>query len=332
VKAGISQKTVLKVFPDLFPYFPYMRCSTKGDEEGIRISELKSDGIFSRWFVRAGKCTEGNTRNGTPLINIPEEILEDMNRMYDSAYEGEMLIEEDGKVLPRQVGNGIINACFIHGTRELESNQKMKINLWDMLPEEAYWEGKCTIPRIDRLTNLWDSINSCITGDRIQLTPYRIVKNKAEADEHYREMLALGLEGTITKSVDAIWKDGTSKDQIKKKVEEVVELRAVELIPAKEGSRNEGTFGSILCRSECGLLEVAAKGFTDKMRLDIFENWSYYKDKVIAVKSNGPLPPSKSNPLWSLFLPNFEEWRDHEKDTADDLQYILDVFDSSKEK
>jgi DNA ligase-1 len=332
VKAGFKQKTILSIWPGLFPYFPYMRCSTKGDESGTRISELKSDGIFSRWFVRggfAGKSMEASTRNGTPLINIPEYTKGCMDKLPDSVYEGEMLILEDGKVLPRQVGNGIINACFIHGTRDLESNQTLKVNLWDILPEKDYWKGKCIIPRFNRLRTLEGYLN--LVGGGVELTPYRIVKSKEEADEHYREMLALGLEGTITKSLDAIWKDGTSKDQIKKKVEEVVELRAVKLIPAKEGSRNEGTFGSILCRSEDRLLEVAAKGFTDKMRLEIFENWGYYEGKVMAVKSNGPLPPSKSNNLWSLFLPNFEEWRDKEKETADDLAYILSVFNYEEE-
>jgi DNA ligase-1 len=324
VKAGISAKSILSVWPDLFPYYPYMRCSSKGEVPFPAISELKGDGIFSRWFNRE-KGIEAKTRNGTPLINIPDYVISDFSEIKQAVYEGEMLIEEDGKVLPREIGNGIINACFLHGKRDLESNQKLRVQLWEIIPEKDYWVGLWAVPRATRLFALEDQLMRA-NLESLFLTPYRIVNSRKEADDYYREIVAAGGEGTIDKDMDAPYKDGTSKGQIKNKVEEVVELRAIALIPGGEGKKNENTFGSILCESEDGLLRVACTGFSDKLRLEIFENWDYYQYKVMGVKSNGPLPPSKTNPLWSLFLPRHEDWRCNDKDTADTLERIKEVF------
>ena len=332
VKAGISEKSILEIWPKLVPYFPYMRCSSKGELSAKRLSEVKGDGIFSRWLQKEkttaplGSLLNAHTRNGTPLINLPKDLYKEFTRMGEGAFEGEMLIEEDGKILPREKGNGIINACFIHGKRDLLPNQSLKVQLWELITIEEYWAGLSLTPRLERLSNLEERILEADT-ESIFLNPYWIVTTHQEAVDHYNEVVAAGGEGTIGKELDAIYKDGTSKDQVKMKVEEVVELYARKLVPSKEGSKNENTFGSILCESACGKLKVAVTGFSDKLRLEIFLNWDYYQDKVMGVKSNGPLPPSKSNPLWSLFLPRHEDWRDTDKNTADTLERIWEVFD-----
>lgn len=333
IKAGISIGSIKAVWEELVPYFPYMRCEKKGTLQAPYLSELKSDGVFSRWFVkhdRRGTDITANTRNGTPLINLPEYMLSDFEELDTAVYEGEMVIYRDGVLLPREIGNGLINKYFIHGSKNIPSNEKLHVVLWDKLPEEDYWKGLCETRRIDRLEDLEDLISY---GDvsAISLVPYQISNSEWEATAFYQAQLAAGLEGSIDKDLDAPWKDGTSKLQIKRKIEEIVELRMVALKPAREGSKNESIFGSLLCKSECGKLRVAATGITDEMRQYIYDNWEFLKGTVTSIKGNFVMPPSKSNPLYSLFLPRFVELRNHEKDTADTLEEIIEAFDQNKE-
>lgn len=325
VKCGINEKTILKVFPNLFPVFPYMRCSSKGEVKYPAISDIKADGLFSRWIVRestGGKEVTAHTRSGTPLINIPQEVINDFLEMPLGVYEGEILIQEGEDVLPREKGNGLVNAYFISGKRDVAEDHKLYLQLWDTLPEEDFWAGKYDKGREIRLAALQGIINYC-SPKNISLIPFKVVNNKREAMEHYQEVVSKGYEGTVIKEMDAIWKDGTSKGQVKNKLEEIVELRIVGYNPAKEGSKNEDTFGSLLCESRCGKLKVSATGIKDDMRRWIHENKDYCLDKVVSIKSNGPI---QNNNEYSLFLPRFVELRDHDKTEANTLEEILEVF------
>ena len=52
------------------------------------------------------------------------------------------------------------------------------------------------------------------------------------------------------------------------------------------------------------------------------------KGQVYAVRANGLMRPSDSNPLHSLFLPRFSEER-LDKPVADSLQQIKDQFEAA---
>ncbi|MDB4311985.1 hypothetical protein N9937_01005 [bacterium] len=339
VKAGISAKSILEIWPDLFPYHPYMRCSSKGDI-GEGISELKGDGIFSRWVntkcdnpdIQHHWCNvKGMTRSGSPLINLNPMFLLEWTTMPEGVYEGEMLIEEDGKILPRQIGNGIINAVFIAGKKDYnkeiaEKGRKVIVKLWDIITLDEYQARLSTTRREERLANLENALEQRDNKHHLQVMEYEFVKDHAQAVDHYRRMRLRGEEGTVWKHKDAPWKDGTSKYQIKMKVEEAVEGRCIGFRPAAEGSKNEDTFGSILYESECGKVQWAATGLSDSLRKEIWESRDYYLGKIGTSKSNGLTPPSKSNKLWSLFLPNHVEWRDKEKTSANTLEEMQEVF------
>ena len=147
-----------------------------------------------------------------------------------------------------------------------------------------------------------------------------------EAFAHYNELIEAGFEGTIIKRLDGIWKDGTSKEQVKLKIDCDVEVRMRELNPGK--GKNAATFGSVRCESECGLFEVNVSGFKDDARQDLFDNWEAdYKNNVITIRINNIMRPTKNNPKHSAFLPRFIEHRD-DKNVADSLERIQLQFAS----
>lgn len=325
LKCGISDKTILKVFPNIVSYFPYMRCSTSGTVDYPALSEEKADGIFCRAIVTQGEVALVNTRQGSPLVSLPVDFLDAIRELPTGVYEGELLLKGDEEVFAREVGNGLINKYFIKATLQCPRIISCVYQMWDMLDPDVLTKKVDKTPRITRLNNLEAAVDSVALNKMLEVIPYKVVNTLEEAKAHYQELLAEGKEGTVLKDMNAIWKDGTSKHQIKMKQEVVVELRAIDLNPAATGSKNEDTFGSILFRSECGLLEVNVTGIPDAQRKEIFDNWNYYQNKVASVKANG-IMHSKTRKPHSLFLPRFVEWRDADKTVADTFEYIEEVF------
>jgi len=124
---------------------------------------------------------------------------------------------------------------------------------------------------------------------------------------------------------DMEWKDGTSKEQVKMKLEVSVELRVVGF---NEG-RNKyvGMLGSLQCESEDGKVKVNVAGFSDAQRQEIWDDQEGWLNGVITAKSNSIMPPENKE-HYSLFLPIFLERR-LDKKKADTLEQIQAQFEAA---
>ncbi len=341
-RANFTEATVNKAVKDVnkdyvIPTTPYMRCSLpdKSNMEdwdwsvGI-FSQLKSDGMFANVNVENDGSVRVTSRGGT---EFPENCLgfeAALGATFDKGTQthGELLVYENGNLMERQVGNGILNSVAQGGS--LEPGQIVVYESWDQIPLSAVVpKGKYNVQYSVRFSNLERQIKAGNHVGRIRLTETRIVKSMVEALAHYKEFRARKLEGSVCKHPTAIWKDGTSKDQVKMKEEVYVELRVKGFNPGK--GKNAATFGSIISESECGLLECGVSGFDDKTRLEIHLDRENWPGKIITVCSNSLQKPSKSkkNGLWSLFLPRFTEER-KDKDTADTLVEIQAQFSAAE--
>jgi DNA ligase-1 len=149
-----------------------------------------------------------------------------------------------------------------------------------------------------------------------------------EAKAHYREMLEAGKEGIILSEPHAPWVDSTSKFKIKFKLTATCELVITGWRPGK--NKNKDLFGSLICESSDGLLEVAVSGFTDSHRKEIFESIDSYIGTIMSVDSNMIMEPSRDGKKWSLFLPRFAEFR-KDKTEADSLDKIKEQFEAAIE-
>lgn len=337
LKAGFSDSTVNKAVKDVNPDYvipttPYMRCSLPAKSnmdtwdwsKGI-YSQTKADGMFANVNVREDGYVWVTSRGGTLFPEGCLGIEDQLGATFNSGTQthGELTVYVDGVLQPREVGNGILNSLAQGGT--LEPNQQVVYDCWDQIPLEAVVpKGKYKVPYKDR----FNSLNSQVaTADKpnVRMTETRIVYSQAEAIAHYKEHRARKLEGTICKSGDAEWKDGTSKDQVKMKEEIDVELRVKGFNPGN--GKNANTFGSLQCESDCGELEVNVSGFEDDQRKAIWADRENWPGKIITARSNTLLKPStsKKSGKWSLFLPRFIEER-LDKTEADTLQKIQDQF------
>lgn len=269
------------------------------------------------------------TRQGSPLPieKFPEIEQHAANSINgNSQVHGEILVEVNGVIANRQTGNGIINRIISGG--DFLENERPILRVWDQVPLSAVVsKGKYLIKYAIRLANLVKQVSSFKTpfglSPAIKQIDTRIVFSLKEAYQHYSSLLKQGKEGTIIKTREAIWKDGTSKEQIKLKLEAPCELEVVDFNPGN--GRNADTFGSLLCRTSDGQLEVNVSGFSDAMRALINTNREDWKGSIITVLSNSIMEVSPSNSLCSLFLPRYIERR-NDKDVADTLERVREQF------
>jgi DNA ligase-1 len=338
MRAGFSESTINKACKGLIPEFPYMRCSlpkhvnlNEWDWKGGIFSQEKADGMFVNATSDDGSSAVLSSRQGTPFPSEPfAEIIACLDDMGGNVQRhGEMLVLVDGKVAPREIGNGILNRVISGG--EFEANERPILKLWDEVQVGVVTpKGADPTPYCARLKVLLKKIADLPLGAPVSLIDTRSVHSIKEAYGHYAKLLAKGKEGTIVKQRNAIWRDGTSKEQIKLKLEVPVDLVIAGIVAGNVGTKNEGRAGSLTCQTSDGLLEVdvAIKG--EKMRDDVDANSGNWLNGIITVVSNGVLKPSPSNDLHSLFLPRFaESCLRTDKTEADSLARVFDQFDNA---
>lgn len=344
LKAGISTSTINKAFDNLIKKQAYMRCSlvsdiTKADDwlnpkMGYLISQEKLDGMFVNMNVFNDHSVELISRNGTPFpmehVAFKElnELIKKSNIDTLHQYHGEILIydKQSKQILPRQIGNGIMNSVLKGKNNSFIPEQhQVCINLWDNISFELMYDPKShPIMYKDRLAQLEKNIEKINQVDDGEIKSVLLVETKtypniAAANEHFKQKIEEKKEGTIIKLPEMLWADKTSREQMKLKLQFVVEL---EIVGFTEGTgKNANLFGAFQTKSKDGLLEVdvGSSGLTDELKQHISDNREEYIGKIISVEAND-IMFSENKPA-SLFLPVFKEVRE-DKSEADSLDEI----------
>jgi DNA ligase-1 len=256
---------------------------------------------------------------------MPEQTLSNIFRHVKTffqpgyQYHGEVLVLLDGKVLPREIANGILNS--VAKGRELPEKHSLRYVVWDMVQLPVIrGEQSCKKPYTERYADLKEFHQS----GYVQLVKTKIVHSLPEAFEAYAEALKAGQEGIMLKSGDLMWKDHKTTKGCKLKLEVDVDLEITGFTEGK--GKNANTFGAISMQTSDGLLKVDVSGMSDDMRLYIHLNRDKLLGTIATVKGNDV---TKTTPA-SIFLPRLVELR-ADKVTADSYQMVVDAFESAKQ-
>ena len=349
IRAGVGVGIINEVYKGLVEEIFYCRCS-KLDEKTLErfdtmpdgfLTQAKLDGQFS-YIIKANDTLTMLTRAGT--VWTSDSLKEDMVECPDGVYIGEALIYREGKPLDRKTGNGMITS-FIKREATLESLQekiyqetsrkksdklqselKMKefefeqtdkalhFVIWDSLTLQEFEEGLSTRPYTQRQG---EAIRVCFLTSRLKPVPSFRVYSIKEAQAIAEGFILEGGEGAIIKKLDAVWKDGTSKDLVKIKAVLDADLLCVDV---EEGSgKYRGKVGALVLETSCGRLRVkVGTGLSD---LDRAKPFDYYVGKVIEIQYNEFIK-SKVKSTASLFLPRFIEMRE-DKNTVTRFEEII---------
>ena len=335
MRAGFSESTCNKVWKGLIPEFSYMRCSLPKDVDleswdwgrGV-FSQEKADGIFMNLDYEASEVSL-RTRQGTPIPLAPFATLIEQVRsgfVQCTQTHGECLVVKAGKVLPREIGNGILNHVMDGGS--FAEDERPLFLAWDQIPlGSAVKKGCCNTPYVRRFSALLAQLKTIrMQHERlsIDIIPTKVVKSLAEAYLDSARLMKMGKEGSVIKNSMAVWRDGTSKDQVKLKLEFDCDLEVIAIEPGRVGTKNEGRAGALLCQTKDGKLQVSVAVKNEKMRDHVDANSDEWVGSIVPVVANDIMLPSESNDLHSLFLPRLLE-ANYRKDktVADSLERVF---------
>jgi hypothetical protein len=314
LKCGVSISTANAVWPNLIQEYPCMLCSQYEDKLVDKIKypayvQVKADGMRFNAIVR-GNSVDFRTRNGKELDllgNLIEEfiILADGK---DMVFDGELLIKDNGVILDRKTGNGILMKAQ-RGTLSDKEASMVNAVIWDCIHYDNFIKDIDTNPYHERILY----VTEYTLPEKISFVQNTVVFNIEEARTIFEEYLSQGQEGIVLKDIYGIWENKRSKTQIKFKGELECDLKIVGIQEGTIGSKYEGMLGALLCESSDGIIKVGVgSGFNDEQRKKFIND--NLIGKVVAVKYNSRIVTKTGE--HSLFLPIFVEIR-YDKDIAD---------------
>jgi len=332
VGAGVGDTMILNVFPELYFIPPYQRCSLMDDKIKAKFDkqeefyvQLKLDGSFCYLVKEAGKVPEAITRAGS---KYPVEFAQKLATGLPDGFVvvGELLVYGEvatlGVPLDRKTGNGFLNSILKGG--DIPNNLGFEMTAWDCITVDEWKAGKSDSKYWERLDDLDVALADTPNANAVVT---HAVTSLEDAYEIYSGFTAQGMEGAVIKTTDFLWKDGTSKDCIKLKIEFECDL---EVVAITEGTgKASGMMGSITLKSSDGVIVTdCGSGFTDKDR----EEWWWGRENrigsIVTVKANDIIT-KRDNEVRSLFLPIFLEHR-LDKTEADTYYRCVEQLEVAK--
>lgn len=328
LRCGVAAKTINKVAPGTIFRVGYQRCA--GADFASRIGyrallQRKANGMFTY------KLPDGSfmTRKGeTSFIpgNIIQPYVSKLHNFNDKVLASELVVlEEDGKVMGRAKGNGLINA-FFKGSGDPEIAKRIRAYTWLSLTKEEFYKGASTRPYWE----IWEELSAALTDKSAPIQPIESwgVGSLEEAMTITKKLIRDGEEGTVLKSMsdEFFWADeDPSYFQVKLKAEAECEFIIVDAYEGDPKKKYAGLLGGITIKSKDGVIVCdCGMGFTDEQRKLGVPHWKAKAGNIVTVKFNGITEPNEES-IRALDHPRLIEER-LDKTEADSYEYCRDTL------
>ena len=290
LKLGVNTTTINKIWDGLIPT----------GETGVEIKPMlaskfdfekppKTDFVVTEKLdgIRCmAICTEDDiqlyTRQGK-LIEGCKEIEESLRLVRDYM---ETDIVLDGELLADDCD---YETVYKETTKRVKNKNEIKTGIhytiFDILEYDEFCEQKCTMPYYERLEVLYDIFKEFGQGHRLPklkliqaLYMGSDINRLLELLEEYRSK---GAEGLMVNVVNGMYEFKRSKNILKVKVMQTVDL---EIVGFEEGQgRNEGRLGALLVDFKGSTVGVGT-GFSDFDREYIWNNQDQYLGKIAEIQ------------------------------------------------
>lgn len=341
LRCGMADGTVNEIIKGFIPTYPCL-LARPYDVKNIKnitypaLSQLKADGLRVNFHVDGNKVSIcARSGRAIDLLGYMEPEFVDLGKRFYKpvVIDGELVvIDENGKLLDRKTGNGIINKA-IKGTITPEEAKMVRAQIWDVIPADEFKAGISKLNYEQRFRSLEAAVRVLIPSGQDKLLdmlkgkvptfwmiPTKVVNSLDEAVAHFEELLAAGNEGTILKNYCGLWEDTRSKHLVKFKAERDADLEVIGWNPGE--GKFVGMVGSLICASSDRLVECSISGFSDDLRAEITRDIDSWMNGIVAILYNERISSKEKGRtgIDSLFLPRFAERR-----------YDKSVANSSKE-
>ena len=223
----------------------------------------------------------------------------------DGYYLGEFTIGDAFHAMNRFEGNGILN-------RKDCPEDDIHFTVWDYLSLNNY--ENCIEPYKFRIVKL-QALQSWFP-DWMSVVDSHIAQNMSDIIKYNSQYMNQGLEGSVIKLNDYIFKNGTSHQQFKLKLKVDADVRITGT--TKGEGKYSNTIGAITFSTDDNLVMGKVSGMTDALRRDIGNNPSKYIGKIMSVEFNDLTPEN------NLSHPRFKEIREDKSET-DTLERIIQM-------
>lgn len=325
LRINMGRSNINKVFKNLITKPVYMRCGIYNDKTKSKIDprgsfiQLKADGTYREFRVQKGEVTVISRSGETYEYPFITDVL---SHAKDGYYFGELtVLDENGNVLDRSTGNGMINSDDV-------PHDALCFDVWDYVTEEEYDNAKNKVKNTtsyqDRFTDLQNIINhipSDVNSGYIKIIPYVVVDTIKEALERTSRWMNMGYEGAILKDKNAVFRDGTSPQQLKLKLEIDAEVRITGFTDGTPGTVREKTFGAITFETDDGMIKGQTSGFTDALLKDFNSRRDELIGTIMTVQFND-VTKARNNDYWALSHPRFIELRP-DRDDTDTIERVM---------
>ena len=255
LRCGVSTSTANKIFPGLVPTFECM-LADKWDEKRVTFPvsvETKLDGIRCLAFV-GDNSVEFYSRGGKPfntLASLEEDILKS----------GKFA----GFVLDGELVSGNFNNTVSEIKRKEGDAQEVQFVVFDIMAKYEFDQQNVVADYELRRAKAWNLIQGCGCS-MVTLSKSSVCWNVQQIHETYSKYIESGYEGAIVKPHSGKYEFKRSKNWLKIKPEETVD---VEITGYEEGTgKYEGklgafivNFGGVECRVGGGYSDMERESF-----------------------------------------------------------------------
>jgi len=301
---GIGIKTINKVYDkDFLP-----------DVEPM-LAESENEEVLKKWLKEYGYFYCEEKFDGCRLL-IPIEkgvvrfftrefreldtaCLPNLKKSIEALHLNNCFLDGEWTDLNRQTVSGRLNK-ILKGNKEIQDEDTIA-HLFAINPLETFYNKRNGYSYETNRKILGSELFQNVEDDN----PWRIVMAyKCDSLDrmrmYYNSVVKAGGEGLICKRPGHTYHMKRSSDWIKKKEENICDLRIITTFPGK--GKRLGKIGGFICESEDGLLKVnVGGGFSDELIDKVTKSPENYKKKIVEIKYNIKSQDEKGN--WSLFLP-----------------------------
>jgi DNA ligase-1 len=256
LRCGVQDSTVNKVWKDLIPTFEVMLADKWSDKHVVypTIVQPKLDGLRVLAFVEEDRVTF-KSRGGkefTTLAHIEADILR------SGVFTGYVL---DGEIISGSFQNTVSDV-----KRKTVQNTDAILYAFDCLTLDEFANQKCELTQASRNVRLESLlIKNDITT--VKTVGYIVCSTKEAVMQTYDEYTKAGYEGAITKKIKGLYEFKRSKNWLKIKPIETVD---VEIIGFLEGTgKHAGRLGAFVVMFEGKECQVGG-GFSDEQRTEFW--------------------------------------------------------------
>ena len=201
-------------------------------------------------------------------------------------------------------------------------HDKIVLEVWDYITHEEY---ENSINKVKNKTAYYDrfaAVRSQVKDTvHVKLIEYLEVNNLQQALHQCSKWMQAGFEGGVLKDFSMVFKNGTSNQQLKLKLEIDCEMRIKAFQDGSVGTKREGKVGSVIFENDEGTIKGKCSGFSDKILDDMTENPGEYLEKVFTCQFNDLSKP-EGHDYYSLMHPRWVEVR-NDKTETDTLETVM---------